>query len=125
MDPVSRLATPSYLDLRAAAFKPTALLAESYPRSNFGPFTTTNALTTQRMNMQAIYLTAGMVVTNVGFDIGGVAANTPTNSWVALYTSARVLLAQSADQGTAAIPADTAYSLALSAAQTITTSGLY
>lgn len=85
------------------------------------------ALVTQVMTSVPIYLAAGDTVTNLSFLSGGTAAGTPTNYWVALYSPAATpaLLAQSADQLTAAWAADTWKTLALATAQKITASGIY
>jgi hypothetical protein len=89
--------------------------------------TNTAALTTQVMLSTALYLYAGDVVTNLTFTSGATAAGTPTNYWFALYSSASTpaLLSQSADQTSTAWAANTAVTLALGAAQTIATSGVY
>jgi hypothetical protein len=85
------------------------------------------ALTTQVMLSTPVYLDAGDVVTNLTFLSGATAAGTPTNWWFALYSSAATpaLLAQTADQLTTAWAANTAKTVALATAQTITTSGVY
>jgi hypothetical protein len=85
------------------------------------------ALTTQVMLSTAIYLEAGDPVTNLTFVSGATAAGTPTNWWFALYddSATPALLAQSADQLTAAWAANTAITLALSAVQRITRTGIY
>lgn len=72
-----------------------------------------------------IYLRKGDVITNIAFVAGATAAGTPTNQWHALYDPDGVLLAQSADQLTAAWAASTARKLALATAVTIATSGSY
>lgn len=85
------------------------------------------ALTTQVMTSVPVVLAAGDVVTNVSFYSGATAAGTPTNWWFALYSSAATpaLLAQTADQTSTAWAAFTKKTVALSAAQTITQSGVY
>lgn len=85
------------------------------------------ALTTQVMTSVPVFLAAGDVITNISFRSGATAAGTPTNWWFALYdTSATsALLAQTADQLTAAWAAFTTKTLALATAQTITKSGVY
>lgn len=85
------------------------------------------ALTTQVMTSTPIVLVAGDVVTNLTFVSGATAAGTPTNYWVALYdTSATpALIAQSADQTSTAWAANTAKTLALSAAYTVSKTGVY
>ncbi|MBL7487090.1 hypothetical protein [Frankia sp. AgW1.1] len=104
---------------------PTGVYVENMSRVTAG--TNLSALTTQVMLSTPIYLTKGTVVTNLTFVSGATAAGTPTNYWVALYSNAATpaLLAQSADQTSTAWAAETALTLALSAPQTITTSGVY
>ncbi|TLQ43482.1 hypothetical protein [Streptomyces marianii] len=87
----------------------------------------TGALTTQVMTSVALYLRKGDVVTNLTFRSGATAAGTPTNYWFALYSSASTpaLLAQTADQLTAAWAATTNKTLALSSPVTITEDGVY
>lgn len=85
------------------------------------------ALATGVMTSVPIYLFAGDVITNVSFRSGATAAGTPTNWWFSLYNNASTpaLLAQTADQTTGAWAANTTKTLALSAAKTITESGVY
>lgn len=85
------------------------------------------ALATGVMTSVPIHLQAGDVITNLSFRSGATAAGTPTNYWFALYddSATPALLAQSADQTTAAWAANTTKTLALSAAQTIKRSGIY
>jgi hypothetical protein len=70
-----------------------------------------------------IFLRKGDVVTNVTFVAGNTAENTPTHRAHALYDPDGALLAQSADQLTAAWAANTALKLALSAPVTIAEDG--
>lgn len=85
------------------------------------------ALTTQVMRSVAIALQPGDLVTNITFKSGATAADTPTNWWVALYSSAATpaLLSQSADQTTTAWAANTVKTVALATPQRITTAGVY
>lgn len=85
------------------------------------------ALTTQVMLSTALYLEAGDPVTNLTFVSGATAAGTPTNWFFALYddSATPALLAQSADQLTAAWAANTAVTLALASVQRITRTGIY
>lgn len=85
------------------------------------------ALASGVMLSAALPLQAGDVVTNLTFVSATTAAGTPTNYWFALYSNAATpaLLAQSADQTTTAWAANTAKTLALSSAQTITETGVY
>jgi hypothetical protein len=104
--------------------------SSSFRASNMGPYdpnADTASLTTQVLTSVAIALQPGDVITNITFKSGATAAGTPTNWWFALYSSAATpaLLAQSADQLTAAWAANTVQTLALSTAQLITTAGVY
>jgi hypothetical protein len=84
-------------------------------------------LTTQVMTSVPIFLTAGDVITSLSFRSGATAAGTPTNWWFALYSNAATpaLLAQTADQLTAAWAANTTMTKALATAQTISITGIY
>lgn len=98
---------------------------ETFPRYLCG---TDNAIAaTGVCHATAVTLQAGDVVTNISFVTGGTAAGTPTAGFVALYSSATTpaLLAQSADFGSTARAANTAYTVALATAQTIVTPGVY
>jgi hypothetical protein len=85
------------------------------------------ALATGVMTSVPIYLVAGDVITNLSFRSGATAAGTPTNWWFALYDSAATpaLIAQTADQTTTAWAANTTMTKALSAAYTVTKTGIY
>ena len=75
----------------------------------------------------AVVSDGGDVISNITFVTGGTAAATPTAGFAALYSSATTpaLLAQTADFGSTARAANTAYTVALATAQTITTPGVY
>jgi hypothetical protein len=85
------------------------------------------ALADAVMTSVAVYLHAGDVVTNISFRSGATAVGTPANWWFALYSNAATpaKLAQTADQTSTAWAANTTKTLALTAAQTITQSGIY
>lgn len=85
------------------------------------------ALTTQVMLAAAIPLRNGDIITNIAVQFGATAAVTPTNWWFALYSNATTpaLLAQTADQATAAIAANALKDIALATPQLITTTGIY
>lgn len=85
------------------------------------------ALTTQVMTSVPIYLAAGDTITNISFFAGATAAGTPTNWWVALYSNAATpaLLAQSSDQTSGAIAANTKQTVALATPQVISKSDVY
>lgn len=68
----------------------------------------TLTMTSGQMLMAVIPVMPGDVISKLGFVTGTTAAVTPTNWWVALYTAGGTsLIAQSATQGTGAIPANT------------------
>lgn len=109
--------------------QPTGMYRTNLPRlyagtDNAGP-------TTGIMMSTAVVLTAGEIVTSVIFYSGATAAVAPTNWWVALYdnatspTLAPTLMAQSADQLTAAIAANTKFTLALATPQRAVTTGVH
>jgi len=85
------------------------------------------ALATGVMTSVALYLEAGDLVTNLTFVSATTAAGTPTAYWFALYSSAATpaLLAQTADQATAAWAANTVKTLALATPQRISATGIY
>ncbi|MHA4776068.1 hypothetical protein L1085_016350 [Streptomyces sp. MSC1_001] len=83
------------------------------------------ALTSGVMTSVPIYLADGDTISNLTFISAGTAAGTPTNAFVALYSGAGALLAQSADQLTAAWAADTAKTIALASSVKISRSGIY
>lgn len=91
---------------------------------------TLTALTTDIPYAVAIYLPSGAVVTNISFASSNVVASPTgyTNWWFSLYNATSgtpTLMAQTADQTTTAWAAQVVQTKALSAPQTITTSGLY
>jgi len=108
------------------AGKPSGILRENISRNDCVTDLTT-ALTTQVMGSTALHLEAGDLVTNLTFRSGATAAGTPTNWWFALYddSATPVLLAQTADQLTAAWAADTVKTLALATPQLISRPGIY
>lgn len=86
-----------------------------------------SALTTQVMLSTALPLQAGDIVTSLSFCSGATAAGTPTNWWFALYddSTTPALIAQSADQASAAWAANTVKTLALSSAYLVPREGVY
>jgi hypothetical protein len=103
---------------------------QTFYRSNLPRFPLDDvleSLTSGVMTAVPVWFKAGDKVTNLSFLSGATAAATMTHWWFALNSSAATpaLLAQSADQVAAAWAADTWKTLALSAPQTITASGIY
>lgn len=72
-----------------------------------------------------IELDAGDLVTNLTFVTGGTAAGTPTAGYAVLRDGTGAKLAQTADFGSTARAANTAYTVALASAYQITATGVY
>lgn len=72
-----------------------------------------------------IELDAGDLVTSLTWVTGGTAAGTPTAGYVVLRDSAGAKLVQSADFGSTARAANTAYTSALTTPYQVTATGLY
>ena len=77
------------------------------------------------LNMQAIWLDAGTLVTNITLSSATTAAGTPTNYRFGLFDASRNKLAESANQTTTAWAANTVKSLAMTTPYRVPTSGLY
>lgn len=75
--------------------------------------------------LQAIWLKAGTVVSNISMHSATTGATTPTNYLFGLYDINRNLLATSANQTTAAWAANTIKTLAMTATYTVPTDGIY
>lgn len=103
----------------------TGTLAETFPRQ----FATTNSTigASGTLFLQAIYLTAGQLVSNITMFSATTAAATTTNLFFALYSGASTpaLLAQSANQGAYTWAANTSKTLAMTTPYRVPTSGLY
>ncbi|MDX2538575.1 right-handed parallel beta-helix repeat-containing protein [Streptomyces scabiei] len=74
---------------------------------------TTSTPTSGTLYLVPIWLPKGLVISNLSFVSGGTAVATPTNWWFTLHNSAKVALARTADQTTAAWAANTAKTLAI------------
>lgn len=110
-------------DMYGAGYGITGTLSETINRNLAGA--NLSALTSGTLFLQAIYLRAGMLVSNISFCSGGTAAGTPTNRFHALYDGSRNLLAQSANQTTTAWAANTVQTLAMGTPYRVQTSGIY
>lgn len=82
-------------------------------------------LTSQKLYYVAIALPPNFTVTNIIFVSATQQAVTPANWWFALLDSTGLVLGVTADQLTAAWAANTAKSLALTAAYTTVSTGVY
>lgn len=96
----SRVLTLSNVDLGV-----TGSLASTIPRKLAN--TATYAITSGTLILTAVYLPANMTVANFNFMPGTTGDAGPSNQWMGLYSSARVLLAISADATSTAITAST------------------
>ena len=91
----------------------------------------TLAPATGTMYLSAIWMPAGMTVTNINLYTGSTGVTTNTHNWAALYaidpsTSVAKFLAQSTDDITGAdYAANTKVTKTLTAAQTLTYTGMY
>jgi len=97
--------------------------AESVPR--FLASSSVAIAATGVAHSTAVPLQIGDLATSITFVTGGTAAATPTAGFVALYSPAGVLLGQSADLGSTARAANTAFTIPLVTPVRITVSGLY
>jgi hypothetical protein len=102
----------------------TGCVGETLPRE-LCPEVNTVIGTTGQVFCQAIWLPAGVTITNISFHSATTAAGTPTHYVFALYDAARALLATTADQLTAAWAANTIKTLAVGTPYLVPTTGLY
>jgi hypothetical protein len=103
----------------------TNIFAETIPREICPEVNTVVPTASGTLFMQAIYLYAGQLVSNITVSSATTAAGTPTGGRVGLYSANRALLAQSADQTTTAWAANTVKTLAMLTPYRVPTSGLY
>ena len=102
----------------------TGVIAETMPRETC-PEVNTTVGATGTLFLNAIYLTANQLVSNISLCGATTAAGTPTNYRAGLYNGARALLATSADQTTTAFAANTYRTFAMTTPYRVPTSGLY
>lgn len=102
----------------------TGTLAETMPRKTC-PEVNTAVGATGVLFMQAVYLTAGQLVSNIDLWSATTAAGTPTNYAVGLFDGNRNLLANSTNQTTAAWAANSIKTFAMTTAYRVPVSGLY
>jgi hypothetical protein len=103
----------------------TGTLAETMPRETCPEVNTAVPTASGTLFMQAIYLKAGQLVSNIAVSSATTAAVTPTGGRVGLYDGSRNLRATSADQATTAWAANTLKTLAMTTPYRVPTSGLY
>jgi hypothetical protein len=75
--------------------------------------------------MAAVSLAAGTLISNVSFITGSTAAILPTHWWAGIADPSGVQQAHSADQLTAAIAANTAFTVAMATPYVTSVSGVY
>lgn len=105
-------------------YSPTLQLAETMPR-NLCPEVNTAAGATGTLFMQAIYLQAGQLISNITIWSATTAAATTTNLFFALYDGNRNLVAQSANQGAYTWAANSSKTLAMTTPYKVPKSGIY
>jgi hypothetical protein len=105
----------------------SSVARETFPRGQGLGNTVGASVGTGIMAHSAVVLYAGDVVTNITMLTGSAAAVSPTHWWFALYDNQATpaLMAQTADQTSTALPANTYFTIALGAPQTISTTGVY
>ena len=103
----------------------TGIFAETMPRETCPEVNTIAPTVSGTLFMQAIYLYAGQLVSNITVSSATTAAGTPTAGRVGLYSLTRDLLATSADQAATAWAANTIKTLAMTTPYRVPTSGLY
>lgn len=103
---------------------PTGGKAETMDR-NACPEINTTIATTGQIYCQAIFLTAGTVVSSISICSATTAAGTPTHYCFALYDSSRNLCCTTADQTSGAWAANTLKTIAVTSPYTVPTTGLY
>ena len=105
----------------------TGTLAETMQRETCPEVNTAAPTASGALFLQAIYLQAGQIVSNITMASATTAAGTPTHYWFALYSggTSPALLASSADQTSTAWAANTVKTLAMTTPYRVPTSGLY
>lgn len=121
----SQGASYSYAGPPVANLGITGTIAETMPREICPEVNTTVPTASGTLFMQAIYLKAGQLVSNITISSATTAAGTPTAGRVGLYDASRNLRATSADQTTTAWAANTVKTLAMTTPYRVPTSGLY
>jgi hypothetical protein len=104
---------------------PTGGMAQTFDRLS-SPASGTNVLTSGTLNLVALWLPKGALITSISFRTTGTgAANGPTNQWFGLFDSSRALLAVTNNDTTTAWASSATKTLNLTSTFTIVTSGLY
>jgi hypothetical protein len=107
---------------------PTGAIAETMPRQVVSESVVNNALASGTLNLFAVFLNAGQLVSNITFVAGTTSFTAATHYWFALYSAVQsgpTLLAVSADQTSTAWALSTAKTLPMVTAYRVPTSGIY
>lgn len=104
---------------------PTGTLSESIDRSICAEINSVIPTASGTLFMQAIYLAAGTLVSNILWHSATTAAGTPTHWMLGLYDASRNLLATSTDRLTEAWAAQTLKTIAMTTPYLVPTSGIY
>lgn len=102
----------------------TGVFAETIPRE-LCPEVNSTIGASGTLFLQAIYLNAGQLVSNISICSATTPVASGTNGFFALYGASRNLLAQSANYTSEAWPANTVKTKAMTSAYRVPTSGLY
>ncbi len=113
VDPHSWSPLPGGVVQSAYPLDPPGTLARTIPTDLISSGALASLTTGGQVGVRAIALPAGVDVNNVTFLTGSTAASGPTHLWVALCDVNLNVLGVSADQLTAAVPANTYTKLAL------------
>lgn len=95
-----------------------ATMERSRPSANL-------SLVSGQMQVTAIPLVKGQVITTITFVTGTTAAGTPTNQWFALYDPSRALVGITADDTTTGWATNSEKTLTLSTPYTVANDGVY
>lgn len=105
-------------------YVPTGMLYENINRNTM-PEVNTALLTSGRLSLEAIYLPAGVTITNISFFSATTAAGTPANQLFGIFDNNRNLLMSTNNDTTTAWAANSIKTLALTATYTTTYAGLH
>lgn len=103
---------------------PAGAIAETFSRAG-AVMSNQGILSSARLHLHAIHLSAGTVISSASFMAGTTAAGTPTHQWFALYDSALGLIGQTGNDTSEAWTANTVKTLAFATPLTTTYSGLH
>jgi hypothetical protein len=103
---------------------PTGAILESVPRSS-STLSNTGALSSGRLGLYAVYLTAGQTITSITFLSNATPLAVGTNQWFGIFTDVRAIARLTADDTSTAWAATALKTLALSSSYLVPSSGIY